>query len=51
MIIQKNLQVIALIMNLILLIFIVQNATRIYAKFVNAVVCCFGFTLWVGLAT
>src|SRR4051812_49381973 len=22
-----------------------------YAKFVNAVVCCFGFTLWVGLAT
>ena len=22
-----------------------------YAKFVNAVVCCFEFTLWVGLAT
>ena len=22
-----------------------------YAKFVNAVVCCFGFILWVGLTT
>ena len=22
-----------------------------YAKFVNAVICCFGFALWVGLAT